>query len=293
MTEPLVFTPLFMERVWGGRRLELVLGKALPPEAVIGESWEIVDRPEAQSVVAEGAFAGRTLHELWNGPDRSVLFGTRAAAWGDRFPLLIKGAAGGGGKGMQIVRDPAKLADAIATARRESERYFGDGRLFAERFVERPRHIEVQVFGDAHGHVIHLGERECSIQRRFQKLIEETPAPGLDPSLRQRMLENRLAVALISMISMGHHILNHPIRFARPREVGNEGEVATRDQLASDITAVVLIARVLRQLAPDTLQGELIRPWIVGDVKVFVQRQQIRSGQRGFHNMNTLVLCRQ
>jgi acetyl/propionyl-CoA carboxylase alpha subunit len=112
-------------------------------------------------------------------------FADRARAVG--FPLLIKGAAGGGGKGMQIVRDPAQLADAIVTARNESQRYFGDGRLFAERFVERPRHIEVQVFGDAQGHVIHLGERECSIQRRFQKLIEETPAPGLDPALRERI----------------------------------------------------------------------------------------------------------
>ncbi len=117
--------------------------------------------------------------------DDPASFAERAQAVG--FPLLVKGAAGGGGKGMQIVREPARLAEAIAVARRESERYFGDGRLFAERFVERPRHIEVQVFGDAQGHVIHLGERECSIQRRFQKLIEETPAPGLDPALRERI----------------------------------------------------------------------------------------------------------
>jgi acetyl-CoA/propionyl-CoA carboxylase biotin carboxyl carrier protein len=115
--------------------------------------------------------------------DDPASFAERARAVG--FPLLVKGAAGGGGKGMQIVRDPVQLADAIAVARRESERYFGDGRLFAERFVERPRHIEVQVFGDTHGHVIHLGERECSIQRRFQKLIEETPAAGLDADLRE------------------------------------------------------------------------------------------------------------
>ena len=80
-------------------------------------------------------------------------------------------------------------------ARRESERYFGDGRLFAERFVERPRHIEVQVFGDARGNVIHLGERECSIQRRFQKLIEETPAPGLDPALRERICNAAVTLA--------------------------------------------------------------------------------------------------
>jgi acetyl/propionyl-CoA carboxylase alpha subunit len=108
--------------------------------------------------------------------------------------LLVKAAAGGGGKGMQIVREASRLAEAIDVARRQSERYFGDGRLFAERFVERPRHIEVQVFGDAHGNVIHLGERECSIQRRFQKLIEETPAPALDPALRERIC--RAAVVL-------------------------------------------------------------------------------------------------
>jgi len=120
-------------------------------------------------------------------------FADRARAVG--FPLLIKGAAGGGGKGMQIVRDASRLAGAIATARSESERYFGDGRLFAERFVERPRHIEVQVFGDAHGNVVHLGERECSIQRRFQKLIEETPAPGLDAALRERICDAAVRLA--------------------------------------------------------------------------------------------------
>ncbi|MDB5998769.1 MAG: biotin carboxylase [Rhizobacter sp.] len=117
--------------------------------------------------------------------DDPATFAERARAVG--FPLLVKGAAGGGGKGMQIVRRDEDLAAAIETARGESQRYFGDGRLFAERFVERPRHIEVQVFGDMHGHVIHLGERECSIQRRFQKLIEESPAPGLAPELRERL----------------------------------------------------------------------------------------------------------
>ncbi len=126
--------------------------------------------------------------------DDPASFAERARAVG--FPLLIKGAAGGGGKGMQIVRDAAALDEAIVLARSESQRYFGDGRLFAERFVERPRHIEVQVFGDRHGHVIHLGERECSIQRRFQKLIEESPAPGLDGALRERIC--RAAVRLAS-----------------------------------------------------------------------------------------------
>ena len=125
--------------------------------------------------------------------DDPATFAERARAVG--FPLLIKGAAGGGGKGMQIVRDGAALADAIAVARSESQRYFGDGRLFAERYVERPRHIEVQVFGDRQGHVIHLGERECSIQRRFQKLIEETPAPGLAGGLRDRICSAAVRLA--------------------------------------------------------------------------------------------------
>jgi len=120
-------------------------------------------------------------------------FAERAAAVG--FPLLVKGAAGGGGKGMQIVRSADALPLAIAVARAESERYFGDGRLLAERFVEQPRHIEVQVFGDSHGQLIHLGERECSIQRRFQKLIEESPAPALAPELRQRICDAAVRLA--------------------------------------------------------------------------------------------------
>ena len=125
--------------------------------------------------------------------DDPAQFAKRAADIG--FPLLIKGAAGGGGKGMQIVRDAAALPAAIATARAESERYFGDGRLLAERFVEQPRHIEVQVFGDQNGQVIHLGERECSIQRRFQKLIEETPAPTLSPALRAQICDAAVRLA--------------------------------------------------------------------------------------------------
>ncbi len=120
-------------------------------------------------------------------------FEQRARAVG--FPLLVKGAAGGGGKGMQIARREEELAHAISVARAESQRYFGDGRLFAERFVEQPRHIEVQVFGDGQGHVIHLGERECSIQRRFQKLIEESPAPALPEGLRDRICNAAVQLA--------------------------------------------------------------------------------------------------
>lgn len=110
-------------------------------------------------------------------------------------PLLVKPSAGGGGKGMRIVRDMTLLEDEIAQARSEGARYFGDGRLYVERFVEEPRHIEVQVFGDGKGHVIHLGERECSAQRRFQKIIEETPSPVLSPEMRARICQAAVDLA--------------------------------------------------------------------------------------------------
>jgi acetyl-CoA/propionyl-CoA carboxylase biotin carboxyl carrier protein len=111
------------------------------------------------------------------------------------FPILIKPAAGGGGKGMRIVREVSQLKSEIERARSEGQRYFGDGRLYVERYVENPRHIEVQVLGDAHGSVVHLFERECSVQRRFQKIVEETPSPALDPALRARICETAAGIA--------------------------------------------------------------------------------------------------
>ncbi|OBA77203.1 acetyl/propionyl-CoA carboxylase subuit alpha [Mycobacterium sp. 1554424.7] len=103
------------------------------------------------------------------------------------YPVLIKPSAGGGGKGMRLVEDPARLPDALVGARREAASSFGDDTLFLERFVLRPRHIEVQVLADTHGNVVHLGERECSLQRRHQKVIEEAPSPLLDPGTRARI----------------------------------------------------------------------------------------------------------
>ncbi len=111
------------------------------------------------------------------------------------FPLLIKASAGGGGKGMRIVREAAELDPAVRLASGEAERYFKDGRIYAERLVERPRHIEVQVLGDGKGKVVHLFERECSLQRRYQKIVEETPAPNLPSSLRDEICASAVRLA--------------------------------------------------------------------------------------------------
>ena len=111
------------------------------------------------------------------------------------LPLLVKPAAGGGGKGMHVVRDPADLPEALAAARREASRAFGDERLILERLLDGPRHVEVQVLFDRHGHAVHLGERDCSAQRRHQKIVEESPAPAVDEALRDRMGGAALTVA--------------------------------------------------------------------------------------------------
>jgi acetyl/propionyl-CoA carboxylase alpha subunit len=148
------------------------------------------DKVRARAFVANGGFpvAPSAIED-----DDPATFVERAAKV--PFPILIKPAAGGGGKGMRIVREAGQLKAEIERARSEGQRYFGDGRLYVERYIENPRHIEVQVLGDAHGNVVHLFERECSVQRRFQKIVEETPSPALDPALRQRICETAAGIA--------------------------------------------------------------------------------------------------
>jgi acetyl/propionyl-CoA carboxylase alpha subunit len=127
----------------------------------------------------------------YHGDDRDGL-ATHAKAIG--FPLLVKASAGGGGKGMRVVRGEAELADALERARGEALSAFGDDTLLLERYVERPRHIEIQILGDTHGNVVHLYERECSIQRRHQKIVEEAPSVALDARLRTAMGEAAVAL---------------------------------------------------------------------------------------------------
>ena len=130
------------------------------------------------------------------GPDDAELARRAVAEVG--FPLLVKAAAGGGGKGMRIVREAGALPEALAAARREALAAFGDGTLLVERYVERGRHVEVQILADQHGHVVHLFERDCSVQRRHQKVLEEAPAPTISAAVRDRLTSAavRLAAAV-------------------------------------------------------------------------------------------------
>ncbi|MBY0610930.1 MAG: ATP-grasp domain-containing protein [Beijerinckiaceae bacterium] len=151
------------------------------------------------------------------------------------FPLLIKAAAGGGGKGMSIVRSAAELADAARIAASEAQRYFGDGRVYAELYVERPRHIEVQVLGDGKGGAIHLFERECSVQRRFQKIIEEAPAANLPESACDEM-----CAAAVRLVSAANYQNAGTVEFI----LGADGrffflEMNTRLQVEHPVTEMI------------------------------------------------------
>ena len=156
--------------------------------------------PEAIALLGDKAAAKRAAMDagvpVVPGP-AEALDDEQIAAWvaADALPVMLKAAAGGGGRGMRVVRELAALPAAIAAARREAGAAFGDDRLIVERFVEHARHIEVQVIADAHGGVLHLGERECSIQRRHQKVIEEAPSPAVSAELRERLGAAAVALA--------------------------------------------------------------------------------------------------
>jgi len=169
------------------------------------------------------------------------------------FPLLVKAAAGGGGKGMRRVHRAEDLDEAVAAARREAESAFGDGTLLTERYLEHARHIEVQIFGDTHGNIVHLHERDCSLQRRYQKVIEEVPAPFLAPELKSAIADAALRIAReIGYISAG------TVEFlVDPAGAFYFLEVNTRIQVEHPVTEMILGLDLVR-MQIETAEGRAL-----------------------------------
>jgi propionyl-CoA carboxylase alpha chain len=203
------------------------------------------------------------------------------------YPLMVKAAAGGGGKGMRIVTDPDDLEDAVEAARREAAGAFGDERVFLERLVTRPRHVEIQVLADAHGNVVHLFERECSIQRRHQKVIEEAPSPGIDEQVRAAMGEAAVAAAReIGYVNAGtvEFIADENVLARRragedvdPQEAFAFLEVNTRLQVEHPVTEEVTRIRDHGRLEPvDLVRLQLLVA--MGEALPFGQQDLVQVG---------------
>jgi acetyl-CoA carboxylase biotin carboxylase subunit len=190
--------------------------------------------------------------------------GIRAAARDVGYPVLVKATAGGGGKGMRVVRSDADTIEAVQAARREASAAFGDGTLYVERLIERPRHVEVQIFGDADGRVVHLFERECSLQRRHQKIVEESPSPALIPAVRDRIT----AAATAAATAVGYRNAG-TVEFL----VEGEGDYArfyflemnTRLQVEHPVTEVVVGVDLVRAQF-DVAAGQPL-PWSQDDLR--------------------------
>ncbi len=160
-----------------------------PPDAIDAMG----DKARAKELMIK---AGVPTLPGWQGDDQSDA-NLKVEAGKVGYPLLIKAVAGGGGRGMRIVRSAGEFDEALASARREAKSAFGDDAVLIEKFVERGRHVEIQVFADVEGNTIHLGERDCSAQRRRQKVIEEAPSPAVNPELRETMGADAVAAAKV------------------------------------------------------------------------------------------------
>jgi acetyl-CoA/propionyl-CoA carboxylase biotin carboxyl carrier protein len=161
-----------------------------PPEAMeaMGRKIESRERMKAAGVpVVPGVLIGSSEEHEEKVKIEEIPSSSLSSVLSLGLPVVVKASAGGGGKGMRIVRDPSELSSAVASCRREAAAAFGDPTVYIEKYLDRPRHVEVQVFGDWHGNVVAIGERECSLQRRHQKVVEECPSPAVTPELRARL----------------------------------------------------------------------------------------------------------
>jgi acetyl-CoA/propionyl-CoA carboxylase biotin carboxyl carrier protein len=199
----------------------------------VGPGAEVMDRMGRKDIAREVAIAAGVPVV-----PSAELRGDEVDASHVGYPLLVKAAAGGGGKGMRIVREPAAFADALAAARREALSAFGDDTILVERYVEHGRHVEVQVLADHHGHVVHLYERDCSAQRRHQKVIEEAPAPTISAEVRRVLTESAVALAKqVGYTNAG------TVEFLVDQSTAEEGvyflEMNTRLQVEHPVTELV------------------------------------------------------
>ncbi|MEQ8393610.1 acetyl/propionyl/methylcrotonyl-CoA carboxylase subunit alpha [Thalassobaculum sp.] len=234
--------------------------------------------PPASAIDAMGSKAGaKALMERagvplvpgYHGDDQASAT-LSAAARSIGFPVLLKASAGGGGKGMRVVRAEDELQAAIDSAKREGKASFGDDRLIVEKYLERPRHVEVQVFADSHGNTVHLFERDCSAQRRHQKILEEAPAPGLDPATRDAMGKAAVAAAeAVGYVGAGtvEFILDASGTF-------HFMEMNTRLQVEHPVTELItgldLVALQLRVAAGETL------PFAQDDLRITGHAAEVR-----------------
>src|SRR5262245_23546117 len=235
-----------------------------PGYGFLAENPDFAEAVEA----AELGFVGPTPEALRQGGDKleAKRIATEAgvptlpAGEPDRigFPLVVKAAAGGGGRGMRVVRDPSALADAKDAARREAKAAFGDDRVYCERYVERPRHVEIQLLADGPGSVHSLGERECSIQRRHQKVLEESPSPALDPELRERMSQAAVAFGR----AIGYRSAGTVEFMLDGREfylLELNGRIQVEHPVTELVTGVDIVREQLRVAEGETLQQTVTR----------------------------------
>jgi acetyl-CoA carboxylase biotin carboxylase subunit len=228
-----------------------------------GLLW-IGPRPETIALLGDKVSARRIAAEqglpITPGTEEAVadIDGALKAALTIGFPLIIKAAAGGGGRGMRIVVREEELAESLDMAQREAEAFFGDGRVLMERYIEHPRHVEIQALGDGRGGVLVLGERDCTVQRRHQKLIEESPSPFLSPSIRSRMTKG--AAALFSALNYRGA---GTIEFLLDCGGGDENpafyfmEVNTRLQVEHPVTEMLWGVDLVRQQILSCTEGRL------------------------------------